>query len=283
MSKKLCVITGATSGIGRQTALALARKGAQVIIVGRNEKKCIRTVNDIKKISANSSIDFICADLSSLRQVREVAQNITKRYRCLDVLINNAGGYFITRQQSVDGYEMNLALNYLSPFLLSLLLVDMLKVSDQGRIINVSSQAHTRGKINFSDFQQWHNFTGLDFTGLDAYAQSKLAIILFTYELARKLQGSNVTVNALHPGLVASNFGKNNGLIRFYVRRLLKRNELTPEEGAKTSIYLASSAALDQCSGGYYMNESLVDSSSASYDQSVASQLWSITKALVEV
>jgi len=278
MSKKICLITGATSGIGRETALALARQGAQVIIVGRNEKKCIRTVNDIIKISANPEIEFICADLSSLRQVREVAQNMTKRYECLDVLINNAGGYFITRQQSVDGYEMNLALNYLSPFLLTLLLVDMLKTSDQGRIINVSSQAHDRGKINFSDFQQLHNFTGLD-----AYAQSKLAIILFTYELARKLQGSNVTVNALHPGLVASNFGKNNGLIRFYVRRLLKRNEITPEEGAKTSIYLASSTALDQCSGGYYMNESLVDSSSASYDQSVASQLWRITKALVEV
>ena len=276
--KKLCMITGATSGIGRETALALARKGAQVIIVGRNEKKCIKTVSDIKKISANSSIDYICADLSSLKQVREVAQNIIKRYQCLDVLINNAGGYFITRQQSVDGYEMNLALNYLSPFLLTLLLVDMLKASDQGRIINVSSQAHNSGRIDLSGFPQLDSFTGLN-----AYAQSKLAILLFTYELARKLQGSNVTVNALHPGLVASNFGKNNGLIRFYVRRLLKRGEITPEEGAQTSIYLASSAALDQCTGGYYMNESLVDSSSASYDSSVASQLWSITKYLVEI
>jgi len=278
MKKKLCVITGATSGIGQQTALALARKGAQVIVVGRNEKKCIKTVNDIKKKSANSSIEFICADLSSLKQVREVAQNIIKRHECLDVLINNAGGYFIARQQSVDGFEMNLALNYLSPFLLTLLLADMLKASAQGRIINVSSQAHIRGRIDFSDFQKSHNFTGLD-----AYAQSKLAIILFTYELARQLQGSHVTVNALHPGLVASNFGKNNGLIRFYVRRLLKRGEITSEEGAQTSIYLASSAALDQCTGGYYINERLVESSPASYDESVAGQLWSMTKALVGV
>jgi len=271
------MVTGATSGIGRETALALAKKGARVVIVGRNEKKCIKTVNFIKKEAGNSSIEYINADLSSLMQVREVARKIKQKYHQLDVLINNVGGYFIKRQQSVDGFEMNLALNYLGPFLLTLLLVDMLKSSEQGRIINVSSQAHERGEIHFEDLQFIN-----DFVGFDAYAQSKLAIILFTYELSRRLQDTNVTVNALHPGLVASNFGMNNGLIRFYIRRLLKRGEITPEAGARTSIYLASSLSLDQCTGGYYIKEKLRKSSPASYDSSVASQLWSITKELVE-
>lgn len=154
----------------------------------------------------------------------------------------------------------------------------MLKTSDQGRIINVSSQAHSKGKIQFDDLQHIH-----DFVGFEAYAQSKLAILLFTYELARRLQGTSITVNALHPGLVASNFGKNNGLIRFYVRRLLKRNEITPEEGAQTSIYLASSPALNQCTGGYYVNEHKSESSPASCDLAAASQLWCLTEELTGI
>jgi len=278
MNNKICMVTGATSGIGRETALALANKGAHVVIVGRNEKKCIKTVSAIKKISNNAAVEFICADLSCLMQVRAVAKQFIHSYKQLDVLVNNAGGYFMTRQLSTEGYEMNLALNYLSPFLLTLLLVDELKASDQGRIINVSSQAHERGEINFDDLQREHNFVGYE-----AYAQSKLAILLFTYELARRIQKTHVTVNALHPGLVASHFGRNNGLIRFYVRRLLKRTEITAKEGAKTSVYLASSITVDQCTGGYYINEALTDSSPASYDLSAASSLWRLTKELVEL
>jgi len=278
MTHKLCMVTGATSGIGRETALALAKKGAHVIIVGRNKKKCIKTVNFIKKLTADCPIEFICADLSDLSQVRDAANQFKLKYHKLDVLVNNAGGYFITRQLSADGYEMNLALNYLSPFLLTLLLVDMLKLSEQGRVINVSSLAHERAEINFNDLQSTH-----DFVGFNAYAQSKLAIILFTYELARRLKGTNVSVNALHPGLVASNFGMNNGLIRFYVRRLLKRGEITPEEGAKTAIYLASSQALNHCTGAYYINEKKTDSSPVSYDLSVANNLWNISKEFVGI
>jgi len=278
MTNKICMITGATSGIGKETASALAQKGARVVIIGRNKKKCIETINSIKKETGNSLIEYILADLSSLKQVREVVKQFSERYQLLDVLVNNAGGYFIRRQQSDDGYEMNLALNYLSPFLLTTLLIDMLKASDQGRVINVSSGAHARGNIQFDNLQYKH-----DFIGFDAYAQSKLALILFTYELSRRLQGTNITVNALHPGLVDTNFGKNNGLIRFYLRRLVKRGkiEITPMEGAKTSIYLAGSEALNHCTGGYYINEKKTDSSLASYDLSVARSLWSITKELV--
>jgi len=280
MKNKICVVTGATSGIGKETALGLAEKGAHVVIVGRNEKKCIRTVSTIKKISGNSSVEFICSDLSSLMSVRDVAKQLINRGSCLDVLVNNVGGYFIRRQETLDGYEMNFALNYLSPFLLTLLLIDMLKASTQGRVINVSSQAHNRGKIHFDDLQLTHNFMGLE-----AYAQSKLAIILFTYELSRRLQDTNITVNALHPGLVDTNFGKNNGLIRFYIRRLVKLAErrVTSKEGAQTSIFLASSEALNQCSGGYYINKELTTSSPASNDLSAASNLWYLTKELVGV
>lgn len=276
--KKICVITGATSGIGKETAKLLALKGLHIIIVGRNFKKCVSTVNAIKRNTGSTHVDYLCFDLSDLKQVRELAKVLNQKYPRIDVLINNAGGYFRRRIESVDGYEMTFALNYLSPFLLTSLIIDKIKESNQGRIINVSSAAHFNGKINLKDLQSKNNFEGFN-----AYAQSKLALMLFTYKLADSLKNTNITVNALHPGLVATNFGKNNGLIRFYIRRLIKRNEINPLEGSRTSSYLATSPDLVDITGRYFVNAKQIESSSASYNKTLAKQLWGISETLTNV
>jgi len=279
MKNKICIVTGATSGIGKETAKALAVEGAFVIVVGRNVKKCISTIKSIKRATNSTRIDYVCSDLSDLNQVRSLADTLKKKHNRIDVLVNNAGAYFKSqRHESVDGYEMTLALNYLSPFLLTTLLIDLLEKSKQARIINVSSGAHFQGTIDIADFQSKHNYNGFN-----AYAQSKLALVLFTYELARRLTNSHITVNALHPGLVATNFGKNNGLLRFYIRRLIKRHEISPQEGARTLIYLATSLETANISGGYFENNKQVKSSENSYDETLAKQLWEVTEGLVNI
>lgn len=279
MINKICVVTGATSGIGKETAKALALKGAFVILVGRNEKKCIATVKSIKEHTGSTLIDYICTDLSDLKQVCNLAATLKKNYQHIDVLVNNAGAYFkMKRYQSVDGYEMTLALNYLSPFLLTSLLIEMLQKSEQGRIINVSSNAHFDGKIRFDDLQSTHNYNGYD-----SYAQSKLALVLYTYELARRVKNTNITVNALHPGLVATNFGKNNGWLRFYIRRLIKRNEISAQEGATTCIYMATSPDVINITGSYFIQNKPVKSSKDSYNKKLAKQLWEDSENLTNI
>lgn len=207
--------------------------------------------------------------------MRRLAAEVVDHYPRLDVLINNAGAYFLNRLESADGYEMTLALNYLSPFLLTHLLLPSLEASESARIVNVSSGAHARGMIDFDDLQSEN-----EYVGFDAYAQSKLALILFTYELAKRLEGTSITVNALHPGQVATRFGRNNGLIRFYVRRLVKRHELTPEEGARTSIYLAASPEVEGVTGRYYFRSQPVRSSESSHDPALAARLWAVSTEL---
>lgn len=279
MTGQICVVTGATSGIGKETASVLASKGAIVIVVGRNAKKCMVTTNSLKQQTGNTQIDYVCADLSDLNQVRNLASILTQKYPCIDVLVNNAGAYFKKRRyESKDGYEMTLALNYLSPFLLTSLLIESLKKSKQGRIINVASNAHFKGEIRLDDLQSKQAYDGFN-----AYAQSKLALVIFTYELAQRLKNTNITVNALHPGLVATNFGKNNGWFRFYVRRVLKRHEISAEEGAKTCVYLTASPEVTSCTGGYYIEEKRVKSSEKSYDQKLAKELWEVSESIIDL
>lgn len=279
MLNKICVVTGATSGIGKETAIALVLKGAFVIIIGRDVKKCKATVNKIKLLTGSTLIDYLCSDLSDLKQVRNLAKVLKQNYDHIDVLVNNAGGYFIKRYESVDGYEMNLALNYLSPFLLVSLLMDLLEKSDRGRIINVSSGAHVQGEIQFDDLQSKRQFNGFK-----SYAQSKLALILFTYELVRKLKNTNISVNAMDPGLVATNFGKNNGLLRFFLRRLIKgRNDISAAEGAETVIFLATSPEISNITGGYFIKNKQVKSSEDSYDQELAKELWEVSENLINI
>ncbi len=266
---KICMITGATSGIGRETAIALAGLNYSIILVGRNENKCQITRKHIIQRTGNQQIDFLTADFADLSQIRNLANEFIKKYPKLDILINNAGVYLMTRFVSVDGYEKTFAVNHLAHFLLTNLLLEKLKTSPAARIINVSSMAHDKRNINFDDLSSEKNYNGLY-----AYSRSKLANILFTYELARLLKDTNITVNAFHPGFVATNFGKNNGLVRFILRRMIKRGALSPAEGADTGIYLATLQEVKQVSGKYFVNKKAVNSSIESYDENLAKELW---------
>lgn len=270
------MITGATSGIGREMAFALAGLNHHIILVGRNEKKCRVTRKIMITRTGNKQIDIMIADFADLSQIRNLANNFIQKYPKLDILINNAGVYLMKRSESIDGYEKTFAVNHLAHFLLTNLLLEKLKKSPAGRIITVSSLAHDKRDINFDDLLYEKNYNGLY-----AYARSKLANILFTYELTRRLKDANITANAFHPGFVATNFGKNNGMLRFILRRLIKRGALTPEEGAETGIYLAISEDVKHVSGKYFVNKKAVNSSKVSYDETLAGELWYKSKELV--
>ena len=274
-STKVSLITGATSGIGAATALKVARTGATVVIVGRKARRCIHQVSKIRRRVPGAHVDYFVADLSSQEQVRRLAAEFAARYPRLDILINNAGAYFAKREVSVDGLEMNFALNHMAYFLLTTLLLDRLKESPSGRIVVVSSGAHTNGKIDYDDLQMGQNYS----LGR-AYAQSKLANVLFTYALARRLEGTRVTVNALHPGLVATNLGSNNNWLRTKMRNLLKREILSPEEGAKTVVYLAVSPEVEGVSGKYFYECKAIPSSKESCIEANQERLWQVSERL---
>jgi len=272
LKDKVCLVTGATSGIGLVTARELARLGATTVIVSRSPERCAAAVQNIRQETANPGVDFIAADLSSQAQVRQAANAFQGRYPRLHVLVNNVGGFFLRRKQSVDGIEMTWTLNHLSYFLLTNLLLGTIKASAPARIVNVSSGAHQGGRINFDDLQgkRW-NF------GWTAYSQSKLANVLFTKELARHLEGSNVTVNALHPGFVATNFARDNGVLARLFMPLAQMGALSPEEGALTSIYLASSPEVEGVSGKYFYQRQEASPNPVSDDPETARRLWEIS------
>lgn len=273
MRDKVCLVTGGTSGIGAATARGLARLGATVVIVGRDAERATSRTRQIREETGNDAIDFLIADLSSQKDIRCLAGEFQSRYERLDVLVNNAGALFMSRAESVDGIEMTLALNHLSYFLLTNLLLDRLKASAPSRIVNVSSTAHTGATIDFDGLQG-----PVGRFGMRAYGQSKLANLLFTYELARRLAGTGVTVNALHPGLVGSGFGKNNGLVARLAMRVVHLMSISPEDGAQTSIYLASSPAVEGVTGKYFVEKRPVESSKASSDAESARRLWEISE-----
>jgi retinol dehydrogenase-12 len=268
MIGKVCLVTGATDGIGKVTVRALAQAGATVIGVGRNPAKIDAVRKEIGK--TRGSIDFLTADLSSLAQIRALAGEFRRSYDRLDVLINNAGALFQTYHETVDGIEMTFALNHLSYFLLTNLLLDLLKVSAPSRIINVASNAHEGNTIHFGDLGIKRNYSG----GWTAYGQSKLANILFTYELARRLEGTGVTVNTVHPGWVNSNFQVAAGLSQ--------RGPLTNEEGADTQIWLATAPELEGVTGKYFIRRREARSSDASHNAADAKRLWDVSAEMVE-
>ena len=279
LQNKICLVTGATGGIGEITARELARQGAQVIVVGRSRDKCVATVNQIKQQTGNAQIEFMLADLASQKEIYQLAEAFKRQYNRLDVLVNNAGALFMTRQETVDGIEMTFALNHLNYFLLTDLLLDVLKRSAPARIVNVSSDAHKGSVIDFADLQGRKTYRG--FT---AYSRSKLANILFTYELARRLASTGVTANTLHPGFVASNFATNNGWFYDKVfRQFAKLIAINPEAGARTSIYLASSPDVEGVTGKYFVKQKAVPSSPASYDEAAAKRLWQVSAELTHV
>jgi NAD(P)-dependent dehydrogenase (short-subunit alcohol dehydrogenase family) len=272
------MVTGATNGIGFESAKALAGMGATVVGVGRNAQKCADSAAAITRATGNSQVEFLIADLSVQAQVRQVADEFRRKYDRLDVLLNNAGGYFAKREVSQDGVEMTWALNHLNYFVLTNELLDVLKASAPARIVNVSSGAHTGAKrINFADVEFK---TG--YSGWSAYSHSKLANVMFTCELARRLDGTKVTATVLHPGFVATSFGHNNGgLMRTGMNVVQKLVAKKPEQGAETSVYLASSPAVEGVTGKYFSSKQETKSSAASHDVGAQQRLWELSERMV--
>jgi len=277
---KTILITGGTNGIGYAAAMELAKKSPTLVIVGRNPEKIIQVVQQIKKTSGNPAIEGLTADVSSMAQVRHLAQEFRQKYSNLHILINNAGGIYANRTLSADGYEYTFALNHLAYFALTNMLLDMLIASQPARIINVSSRAHEGATLNFDDLQNEQHY---GYGGYRAYGQSKLDNLLFTYELARRLTGTGVTVNALHPGVVATGFGENNGGAMKVGMRVYHQFALTPEQGADTIVYLASSPEVEGISGKYWVNRKEVTSSAESYDENVQKHLWAMSAQLAGI
>lgn len=277
LTGKIVLITGATSGLGKVAALELAKKGATVVLVGRDATKTQMTARDIGEHSSNSRVGGLVAELSSMAEVRRLANEFRARYSRLDVLINNVGAIFARRQFTVDGYERTFALNHLGQFLLTNVLLDVLKASAPSRIVNVSSGSHEGARIDFNDLQGRHHY-GIG--GGRAYGQSKLANIMFTYELARRLAGTQMTANALHPGTVATTFGENNGGLMRLAMKLVHRWAISPEEGAETIIYLASSPEVEGMTGLYWEKRRPIKSSPSSYDESAQKRLWDVSAKL---
>lgn len=277
MNGKTAVVTGATNGIGEVTALELARMGARVIGVGRNPAKCAESAERIHRETGNPQVEYLVADLSLRAQTRQLAAQVLQKVDKLDVLVNNAGAYFAQRQETAEGIEMTWALNHLGYFLLTNLLLDALKASPAGRVVNVSSDAHRMAAIRFDDVQFRRGYSGFP-----VYGHSKLANVMFTYELARRLDGTSVTANALHPGFVATGFGTNNGkLMQLGMRVVAKLGARTPQQGAQTSIYLAASPDVQGVTGKYFTDMRVVESNRASYDTAAAARLWALSAEMV--
>ena len=276
MAGKIALVTGATSGIGKATAAALAEQGAEVIIAGRNQQKAEETVQWIKTETGNQGVSYLLADFSDLEQVRELATTFKDRFSRLDLLVNNAGTYFNRRQETEYGVEMMFLVNHLAPFLLTNLLLELLLNSAPARIVILSSDAHKYATIDFDDLGFKRGFSGMK-----AYGRSKLANLLFSYELARRLADSGVTVNAVHPGHVATGiFQTNIPLIDPALKWIMGLFALSPEEGADNSIYLASSPDLEGISGKYFVKREAVQTSAMTYDRAVSQRLWDLSESL---
>jgi NAD(P)-dependent dehydrogenase (short-subunit alcohol dehydrogenase family) len=275
MNGKVCLITGATSGIGKATAMGLANMGANVVMVGRDRGRGEAALAEVKGKSANASVDLMLADLSSQEEIRRLADEFKEAYSRLDVLINNAGVIRSKRITSADGIETTFAVNHLAYFLLTNLLLDVLKASAPSRIVNVASGEQRNGTIDFEDLQGEKGYKAAK-----AYSQSKLATVLFTYELARRLEGTGVTANCLHPGVVGTNLGSGvSGVFGFVVRAMTPLMK-SPEKGAETSIYLASSWEVEGLSGRYFVKKAEARSSDVSYDEKLARRLWEVSAEL---
>lgn len=278
MTGRVCLITGANSGIGKETALALAKMDATLILVCRDAVKGKAVIQEIEATSGNKKSALMLADMSSVQSIRALAKQILEKYPKVHVLVNNAGSVFSERLTSKDGFEMTFALNHLGYFLLTQLLLDRIKESAPSRIVSVASEAQQAGRINFEDLQSEKSFSG--FT---AYGTSKLMNVLFTYELDRRLNrsgSSGVTANAMHPGGVATNFAANtSGLFTFFWK-LITPFLLTPAQGAETVIYLASSPEVEGVSGKYFIKKKPARSVAVSYDEAVAKRLWEVSEKL---
>lgn len=276
MAGRTVLITGASSGIGKATALGLAAMGARIAITGRDPGRTAAAAAEIRA-AGGGHVDAFVADLSSQAEVRRLAAEVGGTLARIDVLINNVGGFWNTRHVTVDGLERTFALNHLAPFLLTDLLLDSLRRSAAARVVTVSSGAHAMGRIDFDDLQG-----ELSYSGARAYNQSKLANVMFTYELARRLSGTTVTANSLHPGVVNTGFGTEDpATVQRIVVPLLRRLMKSPAGGAATSIHLATAITLENVTGRYFVHSAPKRSSDGSYDRNIAARLWQLSTELV--
>jgi retinol dehydrogenase 14 len=276
MAGKSVLVTGGTGGIGRATAIGLAALGARVGITGRDQARTEAAAVGVRAAAGSPAVDAFAADMSVQAGVRRLAAQVADTYPRLDVLVNNVGGFRAHRHVTADGLEHTFALNHLAPFLLTRLLLDRLTASAPARILTVSSGAHARGRIDFGDLQGERNYSGQR-----AYSQSKLANVMFTYELARRLDGTGVTATVLHPGVVRTSFGAEDR--EAYLAVLIRMARVfmkTPAQGAGTPVYLASSPQVEGISGRYFVNRKPKTSSNASYDTTAAARLWQVSAEL---
>jgi NAD(P)-dependent dehydrogenase (short-subunit alcohol dehydrogenase family) len=274
LSGKTIIVTGANSGIGKVAARELARMGASVMMVARSRERGERALQEVRSASANDSVRLMLCDLSSQRSIREFAAAFEAENDRLDVLLNNAGAVYLRRQESVDGLELSFALNHMGYFLLTNLLLDVIKASAPARIVNVSSEAHRVGRIAFDDLRREQDY------GMNVYGETKLMNLLFTYELARRLEGTGVTVNAMHPGFVRTNFGRRgNGLLGRFVMPVASLFGRSPERGAATAIYLASSPEVEGVTGKYFVDNQEVRTADLSYDQALQARMWEVSES----
>jgi retinol dehydrogenase 14 len=275
MAGRTVLVTGGTGGIGRATALGLAEMGAHLAIVGRDRGRTEAAAREIRAV-AGGQVEVFVGDLSAQAEVRRLAGEVLQCLSRIDVLVNNAGGYWNTRHVTADGLERTFAVNHLAPFLLTGLLLDRLKHSAPARVVTVSSNAHATGRIDFGDLQGERSYSGAR-----AYSQSKLANVLFTYELARRQPATCVTVNALHPGVVRTAFGAEDlsGIQRLFIP-VMRPFMKSPARGAATFVHVASAPDLEQVTGGYFAGGRPQSSAARSYDEAAAARLWQVSAHL---
>ena len=275
-TRQICLITGATAGIGKAAAIILAAQGLEMVLTGRNVVKLQNVVDQIRAQTGNEAVHTLVADFSDLQQVRQLAHQFNEQFPRLDILINNAGAYFNMRHRTTYRVEKTFLVNHLAPFLLTNLLLDRLQDSPSARIINVSSGSHLNAQLDLDDL----NFDRFYF-GFWAYGRSKLANILFTYELARRIKDGHVTVNALHPGRVGTDIFKTDfSTFGYALKWFVERISLTPEQGADNTVYLATSPEVEGVTGKYFVKREAVSSSPLSYSEDLARRLWGVSEKI---
>lgn len=279
LKDKICIVTGSNSGIGKVTALEIAKMGATVIMVARNKEKGQQALEEVISGSSNRNVELMLCDFSSQQSIRDFVEQFKAKYKQLHILVNNAGLSIPEKSITKDGIESTFATNHLGYFLLTNLLLDVLKNSAPARIVNVSSEGHKMGHIDFDDINYEHK----KYNATKAYCTSKLANVLFTRELSKRLQGTNVTANCLHPGIVASNFPSGtNGLMGFFLK-IYKPFLITVEKGAETQIYLATSSEVEGVTGEYFAKKKIAAITSEAKNESVAKRLWEVSEKMTHL
>ena len=276
-SKKTSVITGATDGIGLETAYGLAKSGGRVVLVSRDDKKCELVCRSIKKDTGNEMVSYYVADLSSIEQTKALCERIRSDIEAIDVLVNNVGAVFMKRSVNSEGIERTFALNHLSYFTMANELIDNLKMSGAPRVINVSSGMHFKGEIDFNNLQLESGYKGLQ-----AYSNSKLMNVLFSKKLSRLYAGAGLVSNALHPGFVATKFGHNHNIFfRLVMKCIQSLKAISPRDGAQTTLYLSTDEKISSASGDYFYLSRPMDSHDLSYDHATQDRLWDMSAEIV--